>query len=147
MRLIHSRSELPHKDMARTEEWVSGMIEGTQNGTTDFVICSRPDLKPIGKIGVWQGEEIGFLLERSQWHKGLAKEAMVAILPHLFNTKEFEFLTADVDPRNEASIALLKKFGFEVQRFEEKTFQIGEEWVDSVYLRLTKEQWLSTLVI
>ena len=112
--------------MARTEEWVSGMIEGTQNGTTDFVICSRPDLKPIGKIGVWQGEEIGFLLERSQWHKGLAKEAMVAILPHLFNTK---------------------KFGFEVQRFEEKTFQIGEEWVDSVYLRLTKEQWLSTLVI
>lgn len=66
-------------------------------------------------------------------------------MPHLFNTKEFESLTADVDPRNEASIALLKKFGFEVERFEERTFQLGEEWVDSVYLRLTKERWVGGL--
>ena len=117
------------------------MINSENNGLTDFVICSKPKDKPIGKIGVWSGDEIGFLLDRSQWHKGLAKEALGGIIPYLFGERKFESISADVDPRNDASTGILKKAGFEVERVQEKTFQIGDVWVDSVYLRLSKQRW------
>jgi ribosomal-protein-alanine N-acetyltransferase len=117
------------------------MIDSPNNGLTDFVICLKPNDKPIGKIGVWSGDEIGFLLDRSQWHKGLAKEALSAIIPYLFDERKFESISADVDPRNDPSTGILKKAGFEVERIQEKTFEIAGVWVDSVYLLLTKERW------
>ena len=117
------------------------MINSSNNGLTDFVICLKPDNKPIGKIGVWSGDEIGFLLDRSQWHRGLAKEALCGIIQYLFNERKFEAITADVDPRNEASLGILRRVGFEIERIEEKTLEIGGIWVDSAYLQLTKEAW------
>lgn len=116
---------------------------GRYNGVSDFIICLKPDDKPIGKIGVWSDDEIGFLLDRRCWHKGLAKEALHAIIPQLFDARKLESITADIDPRNEASIGILKKVGFEVERLEKNTMQVGEDWVDSLYLRLTKERWNS----
>ena len=117
------------------------MINGPQNGLTDFIICLKPDDTVIGKVGVWQGDEIGFLLDHSYWHKGLAKEALTGILPYLFDVRKFESISADIDPRNEASVGILKKVGFEFEKLEERTMQIDGEWVDSLYLRLTKERW------
>ncbi len=113
------------------------MISSPNNGTTDFVICLKAsNNKPIGKIGVWQGDEIGFILHRSHWHEGLAKEALRKVLPYLLEERKFESIHADVDPRNEASLRLLRLFGFEDEGFEKGTLKVGEEWVDSVYLRL-----------
>ena len=120
---------------------MSNMMKGEYNGVTDFVICLKPEERPIGKIGVWSGDEIGFLLSRSQWHKGLAKEALAAIIPYLLNERKLESISADVDPRNEASIGILKKFGFDEQKLEKATFEIDGVWVDSLYLRLMKERW------
>ena len=119
------------------------MITSPNNGLTDFIICLKPDDTPIGKIGVWSGDEIGFLLDRSQWHKGLAKEALEAVIGYLFNERDFSSISADIDPRNEASSGILKKMGFVVERFEENTLQVGDVWVDSEYLRLSKEKWTS----
>ena len=138
---MYLRSEPPHKNLERTTEWLSGMRQGRYNGVSDFIICLKPDDKPIGKIGVWSGDEIGFLLDRSCWHKGLAKEALYGSIPYLFDTRKLDSITADIDPRNEASIGILKKVGFEVEKFEEKTLEIDGVWVDSLYLRLTKERW------
>ncbi|ETN47030.1 uncharacterized protein HMPREF1541_01220 [Cyphellophora europaea CBS 101466] len=134
-------SEPAHSSKARTEEWVSGMVGGSQNGLTDFVICLKPDMMSIGKIGVWQDQEIGFLLAKRHWGKGLAFEALQIILPYLFGTAGFSFLTADIDPRNKASEGLLRKVGFELDGYQERSMQIGNEWVDSQYLKLTKARW------
>ncbi len=117
------------------------MTDSPGNGVTDFIICLKPDLTPIGKIGVWQDEEIGFLLGREHWGKGLAREALEVVMTHLFEERDFELLTSDTDPRNAASIELLKKVGFEEYDFKEKTFQVGEEWVDSLYLKLDRQTW------
>jgi ribosomal-protein-alanine N-acetyltransferase len=117
------------------------MTAGAQNGVTDFVICLKPDLTPVGKCGIWQGEEIGFMLARAHWRKGLAAEALRAVLPYFFSERGMLEIVADVDPRNTSSMALLQKLGFVVYDFKERTFQLGDEWVDSSYLKLTKEQW------
>lgn len=117
------------------------MVKGEQNGVTDFVIYLKPDSRPIGKIGVWQGEEIGFLLSRSYWRQGLALEALKGVLTYLFRYRDFGYITSDVDPRNMASIGILKKVGFEQYAFKEKSMEIGGEWVDSLYLKLEKPDW------
>lgn len=119
------------------------MVGGEQNGVTDFIICLKPDLIPIGKIGVWQGEEIGFLLSRSYWRQGLALEALNGILTYLFRYRDIGYITSDVDPRNVASINMLKKVGFEQYAFKEKSMEIGGAWVDSLYLKLDKQDWVS----
>ncbi|KAL8344986.1 hypothetical protein RB601_005155 [Gaeumannomyces tritici] len=103
------------------------------------------DLLPIGKAGVWRDNEIGFMLARPYWGRGLAAEALKLVLDHLFaghgDVGREQLIVADVDPRNAASLALLKKLGFEEYDFREKTFQVGGQWVDSTYLRLTGESW------
>lgn len=46
---------------------------------------------------------------------------------------------ADVDPRNGASIGILRRFGFEEVGREERTFETHLGWCDSVYLELRRE--------
>jgi len=118
------------------------MMTSPSNGKRDFAIVHKEDNRVIGKIGIWNLEvsEIGFMLHREYWGKGLAIEAMNGLLPHLWKVEKLEYITADVDPRNEASLGLLKKIGFKETGFEEKTFEIEGVWVDSVYLRLDRPQ-------
>jgi ribosomal-protein-alanine N-acetyltransferase len=46
---------------------------------------------------------------------------------------------ADVDPANLRSLLLLERLGFKRTGYAERTFKIGENWVDSVYLQLTAD--------
>jgi [ribosomal protein S5]-alanine N-acetyltransferase len=117
------------------------MVDSDHNGTMDFIICLQESTKAIGKIGVWQDFEIGFLLAREHWRKGLGYEALQGILPHLFDIMNLEYLTADIDPRNTASEALLKKVGFRDEGYKQQSMKIGGEWVDSKYLKLRKAKW------
>jgi len=139
-------SEAPHAGPPRTSKWISNMITNPLNGLTDFIICLKADEIPIGKMGIWQGHEIGFLLAREQWGKGIAREALQALLPYYYGQLEdggrgLEKIMADADPRNEACIGFLKSFGFGVTGFEENTFEIDGQWADSTYLELTREKW------
>ncbi|ETI22641.1 hypothetical protein G647_06717 [Cladophialophora carrionii CBS 160.54] len=117
------------------------MTTSDQNGVTDFIIVHKATASPIGKIGVWQDQEIGFLLSRSHWGQGLAKEALHCVLPYLFREKGMEEVTADVDPRNHRSIRLLEGVGFVRTGFKERTWELGSKWVDSLYLGLRRERW------
>jgi len=108
----------------------------------------------IGKIGCWSGFEIGFILSKTYWGKGYASESLGALLDHLFSQTSIGSnpgdcrpgpnltLKADVDPRNERCLRLLKKFGFSECGREEKTFETHLGLCDSVYLDLTRERWM-----
>lgn len=65
-------------------------------------------------------------------------EAFAAFLRHLWSGKggDVKILRADVDPRNEGSLGILKKFGFLVTGYKENTFETHLGWCDSVYLAL-----------
>jgi [ribosomal protein S5]-alanine N-acetyltransferase len=136
-------STLSHTSPSQTEEWLTKMIASSQNGITDFIIADRATSIAIGKIGIWHGSEIGFMISREYWRQGLASEALEAVLPYFFETKGYEKIVADVDPRNEGSISVLGKFGFRVVGRRERTFEIGGIWVDSLDLELKRDTWRS----
>jgi RimJ/RimL family protein N-acetyltransferase len=125
-------SRLPDRDVAQTAEFVAKAVALNESGEgDDFVVLLNREI--IGKCGLWRGNEIGFQIAREHWGKGMAHEAAEAILARA-KARGFESVTADVDPRNARSLALLAKLGFVVTGEEKGNFQLGDEWVDSVYL-------------
>lgn len=124
----------PHTDMGTTADWLDSML--SRQPVTDFVI--ERDGAVIGKAGAWRLPEVGFLLHPDHWRQGIAREAMEAILPFLWQNSDVPALTADVDPRNGASLGLLRALGFVETHRAERTFCIDGEWVDSIYLALPR---------
>ena len=123
----------PHTDIAETERWVASMVEAHPAESDDFIVTFKG--AAIGKFGAWRLPEFGFLLDPAHWGKGLASEAMVAFVDRRRALGSTE-LRADVDPRNETSLSLLKRHGFVETGRAAGTWQVGEELCDSVYLRL-----------
>jgi ribosomal-protein-alanine N-acetyltransferase len=126
----------PHATLAETEAWVADGVAAMARGDgVDFVVLENDRL--IGRVAFWMGNEIGFLFSRAVWGKGYAQEAMAAVLRHGFEQLGFKTVRADVDPGNARSLKLLERVGFQRTGYAERTFKIGETWVDSVYLELS----------
>lgn len=132
----------PHESLGETEKWLASMIQSPPGISEDFVIVEQGE--PIGKIGAWRLPEIGFLLRSDRWGRGLATEAMAAFLPHVFARPEVDRLTADVDPRNAASLALLKRHGFVETGRAKATWHTHLGACDSIYLELRRDAALRT---
>ncbi len=91
-----------------------------------------------GREGV---AEIGYNLRRSHWRRGIVGEAVAEIVRHAFEDLGYRRLTADTDPDNEGSNALLEKLGFQREGYlrEEWTTHIGIR--DSIVWGLLKREW------
>lgn len=127
----------PHDDPATTRAHLDAMVARQSEPTQYFVI--ERNGRAIGCAGVHDGDEIGFLLAREHWRQGLMSEALGALIPYFFETLGFARLTADADPRNDGSTALLNSVGFVETGRAERTFFINGEWSDSVYFTLESE--------
>ncbi|OYW61018.1 MAG: GNAT family N-acetyltransferase [Rhodobacterales bacterium 12-65-15] len=124
-----------HETLAESRTFLAAMIDAGPD-TDDFVI--ERDGRVIGKAGAWRLPELGYLLHPDHWRQGLGREALGAVIPHLFAAHDLAALTADVDPRNSASLRLLGSLGFVETGRAEKTIRWRDEWSDSIYLALPR---------
>jgi len=124
----------PHASPATTEEFVAKMIAAPGEGSDDDFVIEAAGLV-IGKVGAWRLPDFGYLLDPAMWGRGYASDAVAAFIAHRRRSGSRE-LTADTDPRNEASMRLLRRQGFVEKGRAERTWLIGGEWFDSVYWRL-----------
>jgi RimJ/RimL family protein N-acetyltransferase len=74
----------------------------------------------IGRIGLWNPEgwpglEVGWLLDRACWGRGLATEGARAALDYAFTTVGADHVISVIDPQNTRSISVAEKIG---ERFE-----------------------------
>lgn len=122
-----------HADLIETERWIASMVDDGPADRDDFIVTLNGRL--IGKMGAWRLPEFGFLLDPAEWGKGYAREALVAFVGRRRALGSTE-LTADVDPRNAASIRLLTAAGFVETGRASGTWLVGDELCDSVYFRL-----------
>ena len=130
-------STLPHSTVAETEAWVTKTIDGNNSGECDDFFVERDGLL-IGKAGLWNRNEIGFLFSPAVWGKGYAREALQAVIDRAFRERGHEEIRAEADPRNERCLRLLASLGFREIGRAERTWHIGDEWCDSVYFLLKK---------
>ena len=99
----------------------------------------------IGRIGVynpegWPGIEVGWMLSRKWWGKGLAYEGAKASLAFAFQELNVPHVCSVIDPNNLSSVRLARRLG-ETFRSEiifhgQKVFVYGidrEEWEDQQF--------------
>lgn len=123
-----------HEHLSQSEEWLHSTVTATQSD--EFLLNYQGRI--IGKAGAWSLPEIGILLHPDFWRMGLMTEALSAVIPWLFARHSFAQLTAEADPRNLASIAVLQKLGFRETHRAERTMQWRDEWCDSIYFALPR---------
>lgn len=128
--------EPPHSSVQQSREWLTSMIQIPSGAGEDFIVEHNGLI--IGKVGFHTFPVIGFILHPDWWGRGFAREALAAVIPRAFEIHQLDFIDADVDPRNERSLRLLKSLGFEEVGRAKRTWNVGGQWCDSVYLRLSR---------
>lgn len=132
------------RSRAETERFLATIHEGYRTGT-----LYQWGVEHAGRIvgtctlgGIdWENRraEIGFVLGRASWSRGLMADALAALIPHAFGEMGLHRLEADVDPRNSASLRLLERLGFQREGYlRERYFKDGEIQ-DSVILGLLRQ--------
>jgi RimJ/RimL family protein N-acetyltransferase len=87
--------------------------------------------------------EVGYILDRRYWGKGLMSEVMTEALDYAFGSLALHRLEADTDPANAASLALLEKFGFKREGFFRERWLVAGKWLDSAMLGLLAEDYVA----
>ncbi|MEI3059513.1 MAG: GNAT family N-acetyltransferase [Oscillospiraceae bacterium] len=89
---------------------------------------SREDRKVIGSLGLepcypatglderLQGREIGYVLSRDYWGRGLMPEAVEAVIDYCFRELNWDYLTCGHYNRNDRSRRVIEKCGFRYDR-------------------------------
>ena len=129
-------STLPHASKDVTRPWLERMIARTEAGGEDFII--EHEGRVIGDVGAGRLPDFGFIIHPDYWGRGFATEASLACIAHIFRNTAATELRADVDPRNVASLRVLARLGFAETGRAERTFLLGDEWCDSIYLTLPR---------
>ena len=111
-----------------------------------FGIRLRESGALVGDLGVRFFEdgaqaEIGFSLSPVFQGRGLATEAVVGFLNHLFGQLGKHRVCASVDPRNEPSLRLLRRVGMRQEAHFIKSLSFKGEWVDDIVLAILRSEW------
>ncbi|MEX2304137.1 MAG: GNAT family N-acetyltransferase [Bryobacterales bacterium] len=85
--------------------------------------------------------EIGFALGKQHWGQGIASEAVARLIALAFEELGLHRIEADVDPRNEGSLRLLERQGFQREGLLRERYQVGGEIQDAVFLGLLRPEW------
>jgi [ribosomal protein S5]-alanine N-acetyltransferase len=130
-------SRPPHSEYAQTQAWVADMVAATADASEDFII--QINGRVAGKVGAYSLPKFGYILHPDFWGSGIATEALSAFLGHIWRTRpDIAALTADIDPRNNASVRLVEKLGFRETGRAERTFETHIGWCDSVYFAIDR---------
>jgi RimJ/RimL family protein N-acetyltransferase len=88
--------------------------------------------------------EVGYILSRQAWGKGLMHEALCGLLSYGFDKLSLRRVEADVDPRNERSAKVLERLGFVREGFLRERWLVGDEVSDTALYGLLAREWSET---
>jgi RimJ/RimL family protein N-acetyltransferase len=127
-------SRLPHTELAETRDWIARNIAAVEAGEADDFAVLRDGVL-VGRVGIWQNNELGLIFSREVWGTGIAREAVDALVARS-RARGMTSIMADIDPRNIRVARLLEKLGFRKTGAAKNTYKIGDIWTDSDYLTL-----------
>lgn len=110
---------LPHKDIEESRRILDMFIKEKKTFTIEY------EGKVIGSLGIEEyneaelpayqeraGRELGYVLSKAYWGRGLMPEAVKAVIRYLFETLQLDFLVCGHFTDNEQSKRVQEKCGF-----------------------------------
>lgn len=112
-----------------------------------IAVCLKENGNLIGDCGLrFPAEydhqiEIGITIAPEYQGRGYAIETLEAIFDYVFNILHKHRIFASIDPRNSASIRLVKKIGMRKEGHFKQSILFKGEWVDDVIYAILAEEW------
>lgn len=128
----------PPNSMEEIHAFLDKIFEAiTANESIAWAISLKGSAEFIGTVNFHRTyrehyrAEMGYQLFSDYWRKGIMTEAVKAAIDYGFNTMKLHSIEAQVNPNNEASIALLKKCGFEQEAYFKENFYFNGKFLDT----------------
>ncbi len=113
-----------------------------------FVICRSKDDAIVGFIGLsqifrggFQSAYLGYYAGARYAGLGYMREAVSLMLKYAFERLRLHRLEANIQPGNNASIAIVKSLGFVREGFSRRYLKIGGRWCDHERWAIIAEDW------
>lgn len=87
--------------------------------------------------------EIGITVARTHQGRGLASEALRALLSLLFDALGKHRVFGSIDPRNRRSIALVKRAGFRAEALHLQSVWFRGTWADDAVFAILRSEWIA----
>jgi [ribosomal protein S5]-alanine N-acetyltransferase len=134
------------QNMNDAQAWYARMM-GLQEagGTLQFVVVDKQNAQAIGTCLLFKHDavsaraELGYVLARTQWGRGVMREALTALIDHVFTHMALRRLEAEIDPRNVASARLLERLGFAHEGLLRQRWSTKGELSDSALYALLQD--------
>ena len=133
---------LPHKDIEESREILNMFMDGKNEFALEY------NGKVIGSLGIEKynekvlpeydeklGREIGYVLAKDYWGKGLMPEAVNAVIKYLFETIHLDFIVCGHYTDNDRSKRVQEKCGFKHLKLVKTKTRYGAD----------KDLWVSVL--
>ncbi|MFC4729584.1 GNAT family N-acetyltransferase [Coralloluteibacterium thermophilus] len=109
-------SHPPWRSRAQAEAYLGTMRAAAARGTV-AVWLAEEGARAVGVATLWflgdgRNAEVGYLLGRAHWGRGLASELLEAVLADGFGRRRLRHVDADVAAGNLRSLRLLARLGF-----------------------------------
>jgi [ribosomal protein S5]-alanine N-acetyltransferase len=133
----------PHSDVAQTRSYMVGNCIGGDYESWAITVS--------GEVAGWINirvrrpavAEMGYILARPYWGQGIAREAIIEVVRHAFESCGVRRIFADTDPENAASIMLLERLGFRKEGLLRGEWETHLGVRDSLIFGLLKDDWLA----
>ena len=142
-RALRYWSHGPLPDLAAARTYYDGMVSGlAERRLFQWAVTLPADDRLVGTVTLvnWdranRRAEIGFIVRPSHQGRGLAADAVRAVLAWAFGPMGLHRVEADVEPPNAASLALLERLGFRREGLFRERWWTRGRWTDSVMLGL-----------
>jgi len=140
IRMVCSSRELhyPWVEPPSTPEQYAAYLQ-TRSGLADdgFLVCEIASGAIAGVInlncivrGHFQSAYLGYYASAALARRGLMTEGMRLVTQYAFKELGLHRVEANIQPANIASIALVKKCGFQLEGFSPRYLMVAGEWRD-----------------
>jgi len=113
-----------------------------------MLVCRREDRAILGFFnlshitrGSLQSAYLGYAVASLYAHQGYMREGIELVLRHAFLTLHLHRIEANIQPGNNASIALARGAGFTREGFSPRYLKIGGRWRDHERWAILAEDW------
>ncbi len=143
--LMYQLDKKPATTMSAVEKLLAEWTMNYENQKfIDWAILLKRNSTFIGTIGLHYistkdaDAEVGYVLSFKYHQKGYMSEALHKVLEYAFKTLQLKSVYANINPKNEASRALLLKYNFYQQDVIKDSFAFDGQMVDTAVYRLNQ---------
>ncbi|BCS52043.1 GNAT family N-acetyltransferase [Geobacter sp. SVR] len=138
----------PYRSVQQACELIASMAEAKgRRSAIHWGIARRGDNRLIGKCGYneWRTMhrrgDVSYITARECWGRGIASEALSAVLDYGFHQMDLHSVEAGVTPGNDGSTRMLARLGFRLEGHLRESYWAEDRFVDSLIYSLLREDW------